>query len=643
MMGSNAVHRRNYPMNKKLSIQRVYRHRFAIALSLVLVVGLLFIDLSSALEVVASPSEMAISAEATQTSTIHVVRAGDSLSQIAEEYGVTVGEIVAANGLQDQDMIRIGQQLRIPGSTSRTPSATGLDKLPEPAQLACPANTDTYTLDLPAEPIRLTVQNDHIYLVADGDLFRLPLADLDQSTNVSPENLTPPDREVGEYFIRELVYLAPDDVTDDLLLLDKTNDVYRFTKGGDWQMESLASPVPGQYPDPQFLAVQPSAGELYALDADLQHIWQLTATTPRNFLSSASLGDDVDMAIRSTTSGPQFLVLGQDGAITQHQPGRLGTVVDAGIAVEVSWPSQVLIRDENLFSVDGEARRVRRLDLKNDTEPEEIAFRLPNMARLRSIDVVGQTLYALAGTNLYVVDLTQSDGVKCPEVPVDNAYTVHGVDILEAMDGVQLPFDGVILPIRPRSYPGARRLYRFGVHRGLDIYGLEAPGLDMGSPIQAIDDGIVIRTDDEYTEMTPAEFEDALGRARAEHRTPPDLMERFHGRQVRIDHGQNIQSWYSHLGSTSPSLSVGEPITQGMSVGTVGVSGTSSGAYGNSNGVHLHLEIWVDGDYLGHGLSLYETMRLWQALFSPRYDILEITDAPVEPLPNGSKPAPKGY
>ncbi len=578
-----------------------------------------------------------------QITTIHTVRAGESLSQIAEDYGVTIDEIVAANGLQDQDMIRIGQQLRLPGSALRTSGASAPNKLPEPDQLACPENTKTYVLDLAAEPIRLAVQDDHIYMIAGGDLFLLPLADLDQSVVVSPENLTPPDRKIGDYFIRELVYVAQDDTTNDLLLLDKTNDVYRFTQDGEWQMASPASPVPGQYPDPQFLAIQSIDGEIYALDADLQHIWQLSETTPRHFLPSETLGGGIDMAIRATNSGPRFLVLGQEGSVSEHAPRLPARTVDEGFFLSEHWPSQVLIRGNLLYSVDGEARRLRRLDLQNGTDQEDLAFRLPNMGRLRSIDVIGETLFALAGTNLYVVNLAESDDLECPDLPVDNAYTFYGVDLIEAMDGVQPPFDGVILPIRPRSYPGARRLYRYGVHRGLDIYGLEAPGLGIGSPIQAIADGIVIRTDNDYAEMTASEFEDALDRARAEHRTPPDLMERFHGRQVRIDHGQDIQSWYSHLGSAAPGLSVGEPITQGMSVGTVGVSGTSSEAYGTNAGVHLHLEIWVNGHYLGHGLSLYETMRLWQALFSDRQSAVAPAQSSTEALPNGSVAAPRGY
>ena len=598
---------------------------------------------SATVQVTATPT-YAREADTAQVSTIHVVVAGDSLSQIAVDYGVTVEQIVAANGLLNEDLISIGQQLRIPVAAATAPAASAPDGRSEGQQyLACPANTDVYALDLPAEPIRLTAQRDDIYMIAGGDLFRLPLANLDQFTTIVPTNLTPPDRRIGDYFIRELVYLAQDDITDDLLLLDKTNDVYRFTEDGEWQMESLASPVPGQYPDPQFLAVQSVEGDIYALDADLRHIWQLTENVPRNFLSNSSLDGDVDMAVRSTDVGPQFFVLGQDGTITQHQPGYRGIVVDEGFSLEENWPSQVLIHDDTLYAVDGEERGVRRLDLGDDADPEAFAFRLPGMSRLRSIDILGQKLYALAGKELYVVDLSRSDSVECPVVPMNDTYTFYDQDMLEAMGNVRLPFDGAVLTIRPRSFPGARRLYRYGVHRGLDIYGLEAPGLGVGSPTLAIADGIVVQANRAYTATTPSEFTALLSRARAEHRTPPDLMERFHGRQVRIDHGNNIESWYSHLGSIAPDLSVGESITQGETVGTVGVSGTSSEAYGTNAGVHLHLEIWVDGNYLGHGLSLYETMRLWQALFSEPRDIVTPVDAPAESLPNGSTPAPKGY
>lgn len=50
-------------------------------------------------------------------SVVHVVQAGQGLLGIAALYGISVDEIVAANGLTSQDNLRIGQELIIPGVT----------------------------------------------------------------------------------------------------------------------------------------------------------------------------------------------------------------------------------------------------------------------------------------------------------------------------------------------------------------------------------------------------------------------------------------------------------------------------------------------------------------------------------------------
>lgn len=54
---------------------------------------------------------------------VHVVQAGQGLLEIATLYGVPVADIMAANGLTDQDILRIGQRLIIPGVTKRDVAA----------------------------------------------------------------------------------------------------------------------------------------------------------------------------------------------------------------------------------------------------------------------------------------------------------------------------------------------------------------------------------------------------------------------------------------------------------------------------------------------------------------------------------------
>jgi LysM repeat protein len=57
----------------------------------------------------ASPSPIAAA-----TSFLHTVAAGEYLSYIAERYGVSVDDIVKANGLKSADAVYIGQRLIIP-------------------------------------------------------------------------------------------------------------------------------------------------------------------------------------------------------------------------------------------------------------------------------------------------------------------------------------------------------------------------------------------------------------------------------------------------------------------------------------------------------------------------------------------------
>jgi len=54
---------------------------------------------------------------------VHVVQSGQGLLEIATLYGVPVADIMAANGLTDQDILRIGQKLIIPGVTKRDVAA----------------------------------------------------------------------------------------------------------------------------------------------------------------------------------------------------------------------------------------------------------------------------------------------------------------------------------------------------------------------------------------------------------------------------------------------------------------------------------------------------------------------------------------
>jgi LysM repeat protein len=81
-----------------------------------------------------TPAEPAAGSEApaepATTEVIHTVQSGDTLSQLAEFYNVSVEDIAAANGITNIDTLSAGQQLIIPAagtaaSTTTTTPSTG--------------------------------------------------------------------------------------------------------------------------------------------------------------------------------------------------------------------------------------------------------------------------------------------------------------------------------------------------------------------------------------------------------------------------------------------------------------------------------------------------------------------------------------
>lgn len=79
------------------------------------------------------PTPVVVQPVATQTpvppsgeQTLYTVQAGDTLYSIAVSYGVTVDQIVAANGLADPSTIVVGQVLKIPSrGAGGSPPSTG--------------------------------------------------------------------------------------------------------------------------------------------------------------------------------------------------------------------------------------------------------------------------------------------------------------------------------------------------------------------------------------------------------------------------------------------------------------------------------------------------------------------------------------
>lgn len=90
-------------------------------------------------------------AAAGPTPTLYVVRGGDTLGTIAQQFEVTVEAIMAANALTDPNVLSVGQTLIIPVETYVPPTATASDPGPLPTNAAEPPRA-TATRD-PNQPL----------------------------------------------------------------------------------------------------------------------------------------------------------------------------------------------------------------------------------------------------------------------------------------------------------------------------------------------------------------------------------------------------------------------------------------------------------------------------------------------------------
>ncbi|TGK00727.1 M23 family peptidase [Leptospira semungkisensis] len=185
--------------------------------------------------------------------------------------------------------------------------------------------------------------------------------------------------------------------------------------------------------------------------------------------------------------------------------------------------------------------------------------------------------------------------------------------------GYQYPVPDGLIPDKDVQLPGAPREYRNGIHKGLDIYNKrEKVGpprrLTFEDSLVSPADGTIIRADLDYSPMTLSEFQKYS--ALAQKNGVTFVEKDFGGRQVWIDHGNGIMSSFNHLSSIKSGIKVGTKVKSGDEIGKAGNSGLSGEAKGNDENIHLHFELWVDGEYLGAGIGPNQMRKLLQFFFS---------------------------
>ncbi len=179
------------------------------------------------------------------------------------------------------------------------------------------------------------------------------------------------------------------------------------------------------------------------------------------------------------------------------------------------------------------------------------------------------------------------------------------------------PIQGARVSTVNGQLPNAPRTYRNGVHEGLDYYsGSCGVSVTTGTSVLAAGPGIVIRADHGYQEMTQEEYNEAIQISHSSGITPEDLLDKFRGMQIWIEHENGIITRYAHLSSIDSNIQVGTVVQKGQSIGNTGNTGTRESVQGSGGGIHLHFEIWLNGNFLGKGKSVSTVRHIYSQVLN---------------------------
>lgn len=205
-----------------------------------------------------------------------------------------------------------------------------------------------------------------------------------------------------------------------------------------------------------------------------------------------------------------------------------------------------------------------------------------------------------------------------PTVPTAANQQRSADQLITYLEFLSNPIKGAHVSTQDSSLPGAPRTYRKGVHEGVDWYGGNTTGVPINkkTPVQSMADGVVVRADHQYQEMTTPQREKMLALGRQNNgQTPAYVLDKLRGRSVWIQHDQGVMARYVHLERLPADLKVGQKVKKGDLIGYVGNSGTSDGAKGNEEGIHLHLDLFIYGKWPWDHYSMHERRMILEKVF----------------------------
>jgi len=514
----------------------------------------------------------------------------DELAPAGAAESLAAGLVAAIEGRSAllAEAIDLGRDITHP-ETITTEIAGGLHPLCEVNTVIKPLLADQSGAPVP--PIRrIEVFSDTLYVLAGG---RLLMADLERVHGPSPavflRPVAPDDGAVAGAQVDELVDLARA-AGGDLLLLEKSGRVLRRMLAGDWSLERPAQP------EEMPVAIAPFSSRFYLLDPAANQVWRYPAEA-EGYLATYFVGD----VIRNVSRGVDLAVDGAiyvaryDGRVRRYYVGAEDPNFrpDTGLGT----PAAIFLPDETdstlVYVVDGPGRRLLGLDRETGAYRLGFTINLEEVDPLTSGAIHSGRLYLTDGKALFITILTPtpSPAVDCPAFPFPPSAPFH-LPQLAAMD-LQSPVSSA-LPGAPSHYPGGRwPQLGYGV-----LEGLAFTGLPLSDTVRAIASGTISR----ILLDAPPLLETDLAVITATGRVPSELYDAVWGNQVWIDHGEGIETRYGGLAAVLPSLAEGQTVRRLTIIGFAGEE-------------PVFLGLWVDGQYVGYGRSVPETIVGYHALF----------------------------
>ncbi len=428
--------------------------------------------------------------------------------------------------------------------------------------------------------------------------------------------------------VHELVNLVYSPLRESIIVLDKSGDLFEYNLvKKSWSVLRANVPISGS-PDPEFIdfCLTDQSRTLNLLDPERNQIWRL-ALTPGSARVSPILqatfaevmpwrlkpGDPSVAECIAIVFDQQFSLLKQSGQLSTLIP--LGghclvaqkplSMNPVGFKLGKVRPSRMITSagsDVPLLVVERQNNRILAIDKRSgDTRPYLFAAN----SSLRGLLAQPGGFWAIDGNCLRYRKLSENS----PATAILEHRQNDG-----RLAKLSAPIRGMRLPRHAGVYPGARRLYRYGVHEGLDLFN-DRFRVNMDTPVVAAGPGKIVRADSNFIDMNRSTFDRVMTQCVNEHRTSDQNEDRLRGCQVWVDHGDGMVTRYAHLNKINAKLHLGQSVKAGDLLGFVGVSGTGQNLPGRTKYPHLHFEILLDGKYLGYGLTPAETVGIFEDIF----------------------------